>query len=402
MLTDYKINGEPIGISQCVGSGGYKVTSSVFKQNGKFITGDKYLSSKGQRRVLPDGTLYKNDTDTGFAAYGTACYGGATPDFERSSGSGVNDPGYYYFFFNGTQLSYTYRYDYVAKTILRTYHTAPFLKIWIAACGSGGGGANNEGAGGGGGGFAILPIILEPDHPIRIYIGYGGLGGSFEDSNTYHSGSNGNDTTIAVLDGGQYKTIAIMKGGTGGYDGNRTELKYAPGGDVYLFGKGNTYLPTRWLDYLSASNADDLECEARATTDNHSPSQVNSTLCTACAGASGGGGHKKAGVDGGQCFISGRMIDYSYCFGRTYWYTTTGKENGASEDHASGGGASAYYGSSGGNGGNHGNGSSGTYGGGGGSGDCQTILFDTTAYGGGSGGQGCFSMWFPHASSATS
>lgn len=395
MLTDYKVNGEPVGISQCVGSGGYKVTSSVFKQNGEFITGDKYLPFKGQRRVLPDSIAYKNDTDTGFAAYGTACYGG-TPDFERSSGKGENETDYYYFFFNGTQLSYTYRYDYVTKNILRTYHSAPFLKIWVAACGSGGGGANNEGAGGGGGGFAILPIILEPDHPIRIYIGPGGFGGFFEDSNTYHSGSNGTDTTISVLEDEGYKTVAIMKGGTGGYDGDRTELKYAPGGNVYLFGKGGTYLPTRWLGYLSASK-DDLECEAYATTNNSCPSQVNTTLCTTSAGASGGGGHKGAGVNGGQCFISGRTIDYSYCFGIINWYTTAGEENKATADHSSGGGASAYYGSSGGNGGDHSNGNSGTYGGGGGSGDCETILFSTTAYAGGHGGQGCFSMWFPHA-----
>lgn len=44
---------------------------------------------------------------------------------------------------------------------------------------------------------------------------------------------------------------------------------------------------------------------------------------------------------------------YSFFFGRTYWYTTAGKENEATEDHASGGGGSAYYGSSGGNGGTY-------------------------------------------------
>ena len=42
-------------------------------------------------------------------------------------------------------------------------------------------------------------------------------------------------------------------------------------------------------------------------------------------------------MDGGQCAIFGRTIDYSFYFGRQYWYTTPGKENNASEYHASGG-----------------------------------------------------------------
>lgn len=72
MLTGYKINGDEIAVSQSYNN----KTSSVFKTNGSYIQGAEYKGSTYQVRVLPDTIYYKHTNDGGFAAYGTALYGG--------------------------------------------------------------------------------------------------------------------------------------------------------------------------------------------------------------------------------------------------------------------------------------------------------------------------------------
>ena len=226
MLTGYKTNGYEIAVSQSYN----KKTSSVLKTKDSYIQGAGYTGSNYQVRVLPDHSYYKHTLDDGFAAYGTALYGGE-PDITLRVGDHYYKLQAYY---SGSKLA---GYKLVYATSINIY-TGDFnnsqdvgisypitqgnvLKYGyiLGVCAVAGGGSGKSvgsigssgtayvGGGSGASGYfrVKIPSI---SYILRIKVGSGGSAG----------GNAGGDTVISIgkKDGGMYVFNALVTLGGGG------------------------------------------------------------------------------------------------------------------------------------------------------------------------------------------
>lgn len=362
MLTGYKIDGDEIAISKSYNN----KTSSVFKTKDSYIQGAGYTGSNYQVRVLPDDhSYYEHTLDDGFAAYGTALYGGE-PDITLRVGDHYYKLQAYY---SGSTLA---GYKLVYATSINIY-TGEFknsqdvgisypitqgnvLKYGyiLGVCAVAGGGSGKSvgsigssgtayvGGGSGASGYfrVKIPSI---GYILKIKVGSGGSAG----------GNKGGDTVISIgsYDGTKYvfNNLVTLGGGGIGTWGNSSG------------GSGGTYtLHDSSKQYISPLSAG-----------RYSTLQV---------GKSGGSASYSNGVAGGTGVNS--SVYYPYIdYKQAYNSTSTSSTNSGGTGYAiypntyGGGGASGFYLSAAGTNG-HVNGFLGAGGAGSGSGgDGQAVLW---------------------------
>lgn len=358
MLTGYKIDGDEIAISKSYNN----KTSSVFKTKDSYIQGAEYKGSAYQVRVLPDTIYYKHTNDGGFAAYGTALYGGE-PDIILRAGdhyyklqayySGSTLAGYKLVYatsiniyngeFNNSQdvgISYpitqgnVLKYGYILGVCAVAGGGSGKKVIEI----TGGGGIYVGGGSGASGYFRVkIPSI---SYILRIKVGKGGSAG----------GNAGGDTVISIgkKDGGMYVFNNLVTLGGGGI-GNWGSSSGGSGGTYTLHDSSNQYIYP-----LSAGR--------------------NPTLQVGKSGGSASGSSVENGVNSSVYYP---YIDYKQAYNKTTNSSINYGGTGYStiDSRYGGGGASGFQGSTAGTQGNA-NGSLGAGGAGSGSGgDGQAVLW---------------------------
>ena len=331
MLTGYKIDGDEIAISQSYTD----KTSSVFKTKDSYIQGAEYKGSAYQVRVLPDHSYYEHTLDDGFAAYGTALYGGE-PDITLGVGDNYYKLQAYY---SGSTLA---GYKLVYATSINIY-TGEFNKSQdvgisypitqgnvlkygyiLGVCAVAGGGSGKEvreipGGGGvyvgGGSGASGYFRVKIPSisYILRITVGKGGSAG----------GHTGGDTVISIgkKDGGMYVFNNLVTLGGGGI-GTWGSSSGGSGGTYTLHDSSNQYIYP-----LSVS--------------------VGSTrqVSTLQVGKSGGSASYDSADDGVGSSVYYPYIDYK----RAYNQTTNSSPNDGGKGYTTidsrygGGGASGFY-----------------------------------------------------------
>lgn len=399
----YKVNGSPINYSDNQPGGNNRLTT-IYKDNGANIIGDKYVSGCGMRRAATEGYyssshLFLRGLDE-LAKDGTAVNGG-NPDIVlntiynnttkyqirlKSSNNKVDSITISAVGNDGSGTQYTHNYT-IYKNRLKFSDDVEYIKLWCAAVAGGGGGAGNQGTGGGAGGFAIFPLVLRRSSDT-IIITVGGRGDRGRFSNSEGAvGKSGSNTKISLSD---YINLVILYGGKGGKYSNYEPSNYSYGGGADLFGANTTYFPDYYATLLDCTK-DDLMKTIPDKGDGY-----RSDVSSYRAVVGGGPGGVNLGQDGMDIEYryggDPTRHDYSYLYDYEKWWTTSGGGELSKDTYrkGSGGGASAFFGSYGGPYGqteSSDGASNGYLGGGGGSG--------ASNYYGGYGGNGCVHLWIP-------
>lgn len=413
----YGTSKESIYYSQVLDSDDSNTIFTDYNTPTQQIRGDKFLSNKGMLRAAPEGYFtYSGSTSryggiSNLAKEGTAILG-EEPFVRLERKTGQESTKRYTIEYKNYHLTIK---DYLGNTLSTDKYYSEgikHIKIWIAATGAGGGAGGDKGAGGGAGGFALFPAILQNGDSIIIELGDSGHGGDDTTSPKYW-GYNGENTIIYENSYDKNHIIALIQSGWGGYGGTHTSsiaAEYIGGGGVYLYGASyegasdalhreaiTTILPSGWVDLLNCK-ASDLKCSLPSPYAWDSSRSFSYTSSYIVAYTGGYGGASYEGVGGGRqgqsILAYSTAIDFKYPYNKPNWTSSGGAisvNTSASANHASGGGASAFYGSIGGDGkylgGSDKDPSNGTIGGGAGAGG--------SSRGGGWGGYGAADIWVP-------
>lgn len=100
--------------------------------------------------------------------------------------------------------------------------TSITVKAWGGGGGGGGGGAGGFGGGGGGGGYATSTLSVTPGETLDLYVGAGGIGGTFSSGGADAGGGGGGGGYSSLYRGSTLLTLAAGGGGGGGARAART------------------------------------------------------------------------------------------------------------------------------------------------------------------------------------